>query len=58
MSATGSEQYWWRVDDFAETLIDAWRHVDGQMVKFPAALCKGIEKLHGDGSYVLLEGQR
>ena len=34
------------------------RRVDGQMRIFPTALCKGIEKLHGDGSYVLLEGQR
>ena len=34
------------------------RHVDGQMRIFPAALCRGIEKLHGDGSYVLIGGQR
>ena len=47
-----------RVDDFAGTLIGAWRHVDGQMRKFPAALCRGIEKLHNDMSYVLIGGQR
>ena len=46
------------MDDFAETLNDAWRHVDGQMRKFPADLCRGIEKLHNDMSYVLIEGQR
>ena len=47
-----------RVDDFAKILTDMWRCVDGQMRKFPAALCRGIEKLHSDMSYVLIGGQR
>ena len=47
-----------RVEDFAETLIDAWRRVDGQMRMFPVALCRAIEKLHDDMSYVLIRGQK
>ena len=46
------------MDEFAETLTGAWRHMDGQMVMFPAALCRGIERLHNDMSYVLIGGQR
>ena len=46
------------LENLVGTLIGAWWRVDGQVRIFPTALCKGIEKLHGDGSYVLLEGQR
>ena len=46
------------MDDFAETLTNAWRQMDGQMKKFPAALCREIEKLHSAMSYVLIGGQR
>ena len=59
--ATRSEQPWWRVkrvEDFAKTLTGAWWRVDIQMRMFSAALCRGIEKLHGDMSYVLIGGQR
>ena len=34
------------------------RRVDGQMSMFLAAMCKAIENLHGDISYVLIGGQR
>ena len=33
------------------------RCVDGQMKICLVALCRGIEKLHGDGSYVLIGGR-
>ena len=32
--------------------------VDGQMWMFLVAMCRAIEKLHGDMSYVLIGGQR
>ena len=47
-----------RVDDFVETLTGAWQRVDGQMRMFPAYLCRGIEMLHSDMSYVLIGGQK
>ena len=34
------------------------RRVVGQMWMFLAMMCRAIEKLHGDMSYVLIEGQR
>ena len=54
---TRSEQPWWsvkRVENLAGSLSGMWQCVDGQMRIFPTALCRGIEKLHGDGSYVLI----
>ena len=60
-AATRSELPWWRVkrvELFAETLTDAWRRVDGQMSMFLAAMCRTIENLHDDISYVLIGGQR
>ena len=38
----------------AESLTGAWRCVDGQMMMIPAALCRSVEKLLGDMSYVLI----
>ena len=38
----------------AESLTGAWRRVDGQMMLIPAALCKSVEDLPGDMSYVLI----
>ena len=40
----------------AESLIDAWQHVDGQMMMISVALCRSVENLHGDMSYVLIRG--
>ena len=37
-----------------ESLTEAWRRMDGQMMMIPAALCGSIEKLPGDMSYVLI----
>jgi len=34
------------------------RRVDGQMWMFLVAMCKSIEYLHDDRSYVLIGGQR
>jgi len=34
------------------------RRMDGQIRIYLMALFRGIEKLHDDGSYVLIEGQR
>ena len=59
--ATRLEQPWWRVkrvENLAVTLTGTRWHVDGQMRIYPAALYRGIEELHGDGSYVLIGGQR
>ena len=61
LAATKSELPRWRVrrmELFAETLTGMWRHVDGQMSMFLAAMCRAIENLHGDISYVLIGGQR
>ena len=34
------------------------RRVDGQRWIFPAAMCRAMENLHSDMSYVLIGGQR
>ena len=39
-----------------ESLIDTWQRVDGQMMMIPTALCRSIENLPGDMSYVLIGG--
>ena len=31
-------------------------HVEGQMMMIPVALCKSVENLHGNMSYVLIGG--
>ena len=46
------------VELFAETLTGGWWRVDGQMWMFLAAMCRSIENLHSDISYVLIGGQR
>ena len=40
----------------AESLTDAWQCMDDQMRMIPAALCRSLEYLHGDMSYVLIGG--
>ena len=40
----------------AESLTGAWKHVAGQMNWIPAALCRSLENLHGDMSYVVIGG--
>ena len=60
-NATRSEQPWWRmklVENLAETLTGAWWRMGGQMRMFPVELCREIEKLHDDMSYVLIGGQK
>ena len=37
-----------------KSLTGAWPHVDGQMIMILAALCRLVEKLLGDMSYVLI----
>ena len=39
-----------------ESLIDAWQCMDDQMRIIPTALCRSLENLHGDMSYVLIRG--
>ena len=39
-----------------ESLTGAWWHMEGQMMKIPVALCRLIENIRGDISYVLIEG--
>ena len=39
----------------AESLTGAWQHVDDQMMMISVALCRSLENLHGDMSYVLIE---
>ena len=59
--ATRSKIPWWRMrhmDHFAKTLTSAWRRVDGQLWMFLAVICRSIEYLHDDMSYVLIGGQR
>ena len=34
------------------------RCINGQRWIFPTAICRAIENVHGDISYVLIEGQR
>ena len=38
----------------AEFLTGAWERVNGQMVVIPAALCRSVEDLSDDRSYVLI----
>ena len=40
----------------AESLTSAWKRVAGQMNWIPAALCRSLENLHGDMSYVVIGG--
>ena len=40
----------------AEFLTGAWECVAGQMNWIPAALCRSLENLHGDMSYVVIGG--
>ena len=36
-------------------LTDAWQRVDGEMMMIPVALCRSVEKLPDDMSYVLIK---
>ena len=38
----------------AESLISKWQRVDGQVMMIWAALCRLVENLPGDMSYVLI----
>ena len=38
----------------AESLTDAWKHVNGQLMMISAALCRSVEDLPDDRSYVLI----
>ena len=38
----------------AKSLTSAWKRVDGQMIMIPTALCRSVEDLLGDVSYVLI----
>ena len=40
----------------AESLIGAWRRVEGQMMMILAVWCRLVENLHVDISYVLIGG--
>ena len=40
----------------AESLTGAWERVAGQMYWILAALCRSLENLHGDMSYVVIGG--
>ena len=60
-AATRLELPWWRVkrvELFAKTLTGMLWRVDGQMSMFLKAMCRAIENLHDDISYVLIGGQR
>ena len=39
-----------------ESLTGAWQRVDGQMRMIPAAMCRSLENLHDDMSFVLIGG--
>ena len=39
-----------------ESLTGAWQHVDDQMRMIPLAMCRSLENLRGDMSYVLIGG--
>ena len=43
-------------ENSAESLIGTWKRVAGQMSWIPAALCRSLENLHGDMSYVVIGG--
>ena len=38
----------------AESLTSAWKRVKGQLVVIPTALCRSVEDLPDDRSYVLI----
>ena len=38
----------------AESLTGAWKRVNGQMMMIPTTLCRLVEHLPGDRSYVLI----
>ena len=38
----------------AESLTGAWKHVNDELVVIPAALCRSVEDLPDDRSYVLV----
>ena len=38
----------------AESLTNTWKCVNGQMMMILAALCRSVEDLPGDRSYVLI----
>ena len=40
----------------AESLTDVWQRVDGQIRMIPTAVCRALENLHGDMSYILIGG--
>ena len=40
----------------AESLTDTWQHVRGQMMMIPASMCRSVENIHVDISYVLIGG--
>ena len=40
----------------AESLTGTWQCVDGKMNWIPTALCRSLENLHGDMSYVVIGG--
>ena len=40
----------------AESLTGAWQRVAGQMNWIPADLCRSLENLHSDMSYVVIGG--
>ena len=42
--------------NFAESLTGAWKRVAGQMNWIPTALCRSLENLHDDMSYVVIGG--
>ena len=39
-----------------ESLTSAWQCVDGYMMMILAVLCRSVENLPGDMSYVLIKG--
>ena len=39
----------------AESLTGVWQRMDGQMMMIPVALCRSVEKLPDDMSYVLIK---
>ena len=47
---------WGAWKNLAETLTGAWWRVDGQMVMIPVALCRAVEDIHDNISYVLIGG--
>ena len=47
---------WGAWKNFAETLTGAWWRVDGQMVMILVALCRAVEDIHDNISYVLIGG--